>query len=91
MTDLPRPVSTDQHFYANHGELLARVADLLAEQNELLRQVLTDRQAGQPEEVDPADDGPVAVELREPEPAPADDPKTTRATRTPGRRPKASK
>ncbi|GAA2346897.1 hypothetical protein [Dactylosporangium salmoneum] len=72
MPDLPRPVSTDQHYYA-------RIADLLGEQNDLLRQVLAGRQDDQP---DPTTDGPQPVELREPNPpiAPA-------AADSPARRP----
>ncbi|GAA2636847.1 hypothetical protein GCM10010399_82430 [Dactylosporangium fulvum] len=82
MPELPRPVSTDQHFYAH-------IADLLAEQNDLLRQVLAGRQDGQPEPVPEEQAGPQVVELREPNPpataAPAADepkPKTTRRRAT---------
>jgi hypothetical protein len=64
--DLPRPVSTDQHFYAH-------IADLLAEQNDLLRQLVADRQAVQaePDAPDTTDEPetPQVIDLREPEPA----------------------
>jgi hypothetical protein len=70
MTDLPRAVNSEQMFLAHHGEQLTRIADAIAEQNELLRQVLTARQAGQSDTTDqPAEAGLVAVKLREPEPA----------------------
>ncbi len=76
MAELPRAVSTDHEFYAHHSAQLIRIADAIAEQNELLRQVLAARQADQPEPTEaPAEPGvPVAVELREPD-APS---KTTR-------------
>jgi hypothetical protein len=70
MTDLPRAVNSEQMFLAHHGEQLARIADAIDEQNQLLRQVLTARQAGHGDVADqPAEAGPVAVKLREPEPA----------------------
>jgi hypothetical protein len=70
MPDLPAAVSTDQHFYAHHSEHLARIADAIDEQNELLRQVLAARQADQQDAIEEpaAEAGPVAVKLREPEP-----------------------
>ncbi len=80
MAGLPDALNTDQRFYAHHAEQLGRIAGLLAEQNELLRQVLDARQAGQPQPPEqPAGPGPVAVKLREPEPprSPEPEPSTT--------------
>jgi hypothetical protein len=69
MAELPRAVSTDHEFYAHHSEQLVRIADAIDEQNELLRQVLTARQADQRDVTEvSADAGPMAVELREPDP-----------------------
>ncbi|GAA0719928.1 hypothetical protein Drose_06225 [Dactylosporangium roseum] len=89
MDGLPRAVSIDQEFYADHSRQLGRVADLLAEQNDLIRQMLAARQDGQPEPAADERPGPHPVELREPDPpasaaAPADEPKpkTTRRRAT---------
>jgi len=72
---LPRALNTDQQFYAHHGEQLGRICELLAEQNELLRQVLSARQADKPQPLEqPAGPGLVAVKLREPEPPAAPQP-----------------
>jgi hypothetical protein len=109
MTDLPRAVNTEQLFLAHQCEQLDRLADAIGEQNELLRQVLTARQAGpaepeRPAAAEPADSGPVAVKLREPEPPttsksapepaelrePAPEPKPTRPARGGRRSTKAS-
>lgn len=75
MPEPPKPLNTDQEFYAHHSEQLGRIADAIGEQNELLRQVLAARQADQPDVTDePAPAGPVAVKLREPEPVNEPDP-----------------
>jgi hypothetical protein len=73
MPNLPTATTHELEYLADHSTQLGRVADLLTEQNELLRQVLTARQtdpAGP--EPEPAEDntpaGPVPVKLREPDP-----------------------
>jgi hypothetical protein len=62
MPDLPRPVTNDQHYFA-------RLCELIAEQNDLLRQTVTGRQGVDTEPAPPAEPtGPQPVELREPDP-----------------------
>jgi len=86
MNDLPRPVSTDQYF-------LARIVKLLAEQKDLLRQVLAGRTADQPEPAGGEPSGPQPVELREPElpVAPAAEAPPAEPQPKPTRRPRAAK
>lgn len=98
MTDLPRAVSLDQEFYADHSEQLARIADAITEQNDLLRQLAARADSPARPEPPAEGDGPKPVQLREPEPAakptsiepdtlgradePAIEDKSTKATRT---------
>lgn len=99
MVDVPAPVSRDHEF-------LNAVCGLLAEQTALLGEIrdrLTAPEPEPPAEPEPALAGPVAVELREPDPpakvpqvepapesTPVDDKKPTRTARGGRRATKAS-